>query len=109
MRCSAGAGLRHAWCLASSYHVIGQDANHLKKRMSKMHWMAWRELYLSGPALAGRMMPISSMVYSADVFIILTASPIPMFPSMTRKMTTTPRYGSKYESKISARSGSSSA
>eukprot|EP00982_Pelagococcus_subviridis_P001522 12089-Pelagococcus_subviridis.AAC.2 len=36
-----------------------------------------------------------------------TASPTPRLPSTTRKMTTTPRYGSKYESKMSARSGSS--
>mmetsp|Transcript_16027 Transcript_16027/g.25876 ORF Transcript_16027/g.25876 Transcript_16027/m.25876 type:complete len:209 (-) Transcript_16027:557-1183(-) len=68
--------------------------------------------YPTSPALSrftgtfpGRIMPISPMVYVAPVFIIVTWSPTPMLPSMIRKMVTTPWYGSKYESKMSARSG----
>ena len=69
--------------------------------------------YPTSPALSrftgtfsGFMMPISSTPYVAPVFINLIWSPTPIVPSTTRKMTTTPRYGSKYESKINARNGS---
>ena len=70
--------------------------------------------YPTSPALSrftgtfsGFMMPISSTPYVAPVFIRRTWSPTPIVPSTTRKITTTPRYGSKYESKIKALSGSS--
>ena len=54
------------------------------------------------------MIPISSIWYVAPVFISFTWSPTPNAPSTTRKITTTPLYGSKYESKIKALRGSSS-
>ena len=57
--------------------------------------------------LAGRRTPTSSTSVTVLVAIIRTLRPLRTLPSITRMSATTPRYSSKYESKISAFSGAS--